>query len=53
MDKHMRLLRRAKQLRDMQMTVARENGLPVIDFAHVWEGYQHFQDVRAPNLAAI
>lgn len=40
---------RVSQIRDMQEKVAREHGLLVFDFGHLWEGYQSHQDGVHPR----
>ncbi|WAQ90718.1 hypothetical protein PtA15_13A117 [Puccinia triticina] len=39
---------RVHQIRQMQLFLAREEGLPVFDFYSIWEGYQKFQDKVHP-----
>ncbi|KAA1085463.1 hypothetical protein PGT21_007969 [Puccinia graminis f. sp. tritici] len=39
---------RVHQIRQMQLFVAKEEGLPVFDFYNLWEGYQKFQDKVHP-----
>ncbi|SCZ95902.1 BZ3500_MvSof-1268-A1-R1_Chr8-1g09872 [Microbotryum saponariae] len=42
--------RRVNQLRHLQEEVARSEGLPLFDFGHLLEGYQHFQEKVHPVL---
>ncbi|SCV67021.1 BQ2448_5667 [Microbotryum intermedium] len=41
---------RVNQLRHLQEEVARSEGLPIFDFGHLLEGYQHFQEKVHPVL---
>ncbi|KNE98787.1 hypothetical protein PSTG_07975 [Puccinia striiformis f. sp. tritici PST-78] len=39
---------RVHQIRQLQILVANQEGLPIFDFYNLWEGYQHFQDKVHP-----
>lgn len=39
---------RVHQIRQMQLFLAREEGLPIFDFYNLWEGFQKFQDKVHP-----
>lgn len=41
---------RINQIRELQVAVAQEEGIPLFDFGNIWEGYQEFQDKVHPYV---